>query len=124
MRILVTGSRTWTDRDSVWRVLDGMLFAPGAVPIVVVHGAAAGVDTLAEGWVEARALASWPVESEVHPAHWVVHGRKAGILRNIHMVGLGADLCLAFIRDNSRGATHCATAAHMAGIETRIERWV
>ncbi len=25
-------------------------------------------------------------------------------------------------QDNSRGATHCATAPHQAGIETQIER--
>ena len=127
-RVLVTGSRTWVDLDSVWRILDGLLLPERGTlssgnEIVIVHGAANGADALAMQWADARRDDGWLVCDEPHPADWVSHGRKAGILRNLYMVGLGADLCLAFIRDNSRGATHCATTAHMAGIETRIERW-
>lgn len=62
------------------------------------------------------------VHEEVYPADWATQGRKAGILRNLAMVRDGADRCIAFIQDESRGATHCATAAHQAGIETQIER--
>lgn len=57
--------------------------------------------------------------TECHWPDWDRYGRKrAGFIRNQHMVDLGADLCLAFTRDNSRGTAHCALAAEAAGIPT------
>lgn len=38
--------------------------------------------------------------------------------RNLHMVGLGADVCLAFAWCWASGTGHCARAARRAGIRT------
>lgn len=121
-RILVTGSRDWQDMDRLYAVLATAVFQK--VPAVIVHGACPkGADAQAAWWVRmhGRALG---VAEERHPANWRPNGqldRSAGFRRNAHMVQLGADLCLAFIRNGSRGATHTADLAEHAGIPTR--RW-
>lgn len=118
-RVLVTGSRTWDD----WRLLKDALDAELSMsradgrPMVVVQGGAAGADIMAIRW----ATLSW-VRCETHHADWRpngVYNPQAGLARNRKMVELGADMVLAFIRNGSRGATHCADLAEAAGIEVR-----
>ena len=117
-RVLVTGSRTWDDKDFIWNVLDILLAELG--DMVIVHGAAKGADAIAQGWVRHQLVnGGGQVRAERHPADWSRHGRAAGYRRNAEMVALGADLALAFIRDGSKGATNCADLAERAGIETR-----
>lgn len=115
-RILVTGSRDWTDQGIVHISLAVAVYEN--VPAVVVHGACpTGADAQAGWW--ARRYAHLGITEEAHPADWRINGKRAGFIRNAHMVNLGADLCLAFIRDGSRGASHTAGLAEVAGIPTR-----
>jgi len=110
-RILVTGSRTWSHLGQLRTVLARWYQQhPDAV---LVHGDAKGADRLA-----ASMWAQWGGRTEAHPADWTTHGRRAGPLRNRHMVDLGADVCLAFIRGGSAGASHTASLAEAAGIPT------
>ena len=123
MRILVTGSRTWQDARAVEHALTSTYFATTATaPVTLVHGACPrGADAMASAWAADLKRSGWVIAEERHPADWQRNGKAAGLLRNAHMVNLGADVCLAFIRDGSRGATHCAGLAEQAGIEVR--RW-
>lgn len=117
-RVLVTGSRDWGDADIIHAALATALYQN--VPAVIVHGACpTGADALASRWVRLRRGIG--LSEELHPAQWKWHGRAAGPRRNAHMVSLGADICLAFIRNGSRGASHTANLAEQAGIPTR--RW-
>ena len=111
-RILVTGSRDWQDPVTI---IDALIdeFESKAV---LVHGGASGADFMAaKVWTKAG------MPAEPHPADWS-KGRGAGYERNAEMVALGADVCLAFIRDESKGATHTAELAQKAGIRTIIYR--
>jgi hypothetical protein len=116
-RILVTGSRAWDDILRMTNELrDEVMGARmcGLRP-VIVHGACPrGADMIAARWAR-----GYGVDQEPHPADWNRHGKAAGFRRNAEMASLGADVCLAFIRDDSPGATHCARLAAKAGIPVR-----
>lgn len=124
MRILVTGSRRWTDYDMIRNLLAAIdrqevpevldaLDLPNTTTHTLVHGGARGADTIA-GQI-AKEL-GWIVE--VHYPDWVKFPKTAGFIRNQAMVDLGADLCLAFIKVDSQtgGTRDCMKRARMAGI--------
>jgi hypothetical protein len=112
-RVLVTGSRDWGDQGLLGFVLASV--AGSRLPdVTLVHGdCPTGADALADDWATQRGL-----KPERHPADWGRHGRAAGPIRNALMVSLGADVCLAFIKNASRGAIGCADLAEAAGIRT------
>jgi hypothetical protein len=116
-RVLVTGSRTWTDRVAIATALRELRAHHGARLVIVHGGCLRGADALADEWCR---IAGVPVER--HPADWHTHGRRAGYLRNAAMVGTAPAQCLAFIRNHSAGASHCAALAVAHGIPTRYYR--
>ena len=70
MRVLVTGSRTWPNRDAVRRALDECLRVADT-GLVVVHGACGkGPDAMAALWVEQWARKDAFVVAEAYPAPW------------------------------------------------------
>ena len=119
LRVLVTGTRAanWPTEQIVTRALDDAREVAGAVgrTILVVHGGARGVDTIAGFWAVAAGI-----PCERHPADWQRIGRSAGVVRNAEMVKLGASVCLAFPRPGSVGTWDCIRRAADAGIHVRI----
>lgn len=141
-RILVTGSRTWNDDETIAKALNSAYLATNATaPVTLVHGACPhGADALAAAWVVDLKQSGWLITEERHPADWKRFGHCAGYLRNTEMVDLGAAVCLAFVdwcvakrcpkqgRHGSHGAVGCAELADKAGIPVRPygierERW-
>ncbi len=117
-KVIVTGSRDWTDSRLVFVQL-GIFFvrAPGSF-LVVQGGHKKGADKFAREWASAMRISGQPVDYKTFEADWDNYGIAAGPIRNTEMVKFGADLCLAFIKDNSRGASDCALKAENAGIRT------
>ncbi len=122
VRIRVTGSRDWDDDPTIGVQLTLAVQESPAGPlalrgegVVIVHGdCPTGADKTADVWARNHGI---PVDP--HPAEWRRYGRSAGFRRNAEMVDRGADLCLAFIRNGSHGASHCADLAEQAGIPVR-----
>lgn len=118
MRILVTGSRDWDDYQRIQDALSEQYHCwehedCGERYVVVSGACPTGADLLCEQWA---GRLGWEIER--HPAEWDRYGKGAGFRRNAEMVELGADLCLAFIKNESKGATHTADLAEAAGIKT------
>jgi hypothetical protein len=118
LRILITGSRSWTDHDVIrqalakaWKDFDY------PAEVTVVHGAAEGADRWADHY--ARSLGFHVESHPVTPRMWREQGRGAGHARNQRMVHLGADVCLAFHKDESKGTAHCIRACVAVGIPVR-----
>lgn len=112
-RLLITGSRTWDKPDVIKKLLVKVYNEVKDRDPILVHGTARGADEMSSKiWLELGGAV------EAHPADWDKYGRQAGFVRNQQMVDLGANLCIAFIKDNSRGASMTARIAEKAGIKT------
>lgn len=112
MRLIITGSRDWSDEYAIYSGIANVAIPPESWTLV--SGACpTGADRIAEGFAEGLGMLV-----ERHPADWTHYGNGAGFRRNAEMVNLGADICLAFIRNRSKGATMTADLAERAGIPT------
>jgi hypothetical protein len=139
-RILITGSRRWTNAAAISEAIEGYLRTIGAwdewdgVPtddVVIIHGAASGADRLAHEWALRHGLlterypARWeecaptcrPTHRKSRRADGAPYCPTAGHRRNQKMIDVGADVCLAFpIGTAWSGTRDCMRRAEAAGI--------
>nr|WP_296764188.1 hypothetical protein [Rhodococcus sp. (in: high G+C Gram-positive bacteria)] len=119
-RILVTGSRDYTDRDAVreallfhWKDLGSRL------DTVLIQGECqhGGADLFAkECWLKG----GMPIEGYYAAKDPNKPGWLLGPERNQKMVDSGADICIAFPLEDSRGTWDCINKAKAAGIPVTI----
>ncbi len=117
MRIIVFGTRTFRDRDLLFRKLD-RLTRNLRKKITVVSGGAPGADRLGEEWARARGHGV-----EVFPAEWGRLGRAAGIVRNQRMADScwpKKDAAVAFWNGKSRGTRDMIRSAKSRGLQVRV----
>lgn len=113
MRLLVCGSRTWTD-DRIMRPFLAILRRSDTL----IHGACpTGADHLF-----ARLAVSAGCEIEPFPAAWEVFGRAAGMVRNKRMLEEGKpDLVIAFSEHPlTPGTRNMVTLAREAGVPVYV----
>lgn len=116
MRIIICGSRYWTDKESIFEIIS-WLKSVYSHNLIIIHGGAKGADTIA-GSIAAKL--NIPVE--VYPANWNKHGRAAGPIRNREMLSKGADLVVGFTYslDDSKGTANMINLAKQAGVSTLV----
>ena len=112
MRVLICGSRDWTDAELIRRVVARL-----PEDAIVIHGAARGADHLAERAALARGLVVYPF-----PADWTTYGKAAGPRRNQQMLDEGCpDVCVAFRLDGeSRGTDDMIRRALADGVPVYV----
>lgn len=94
MRILVTGSRNWSDVETIRMALGQ--FDPSPAILTIVHGGASGADSIAEQ----VARKYYGMDTEIHRPNYNVppeERRIAPLKRNDFMLDSNIDLVLAFM---------------------------
>ena len=108
-RIAIIGSKTYPDRERVYRFVQGL--PPGTT---VVSGGADGVDSYAEDAAKEAGL-----KTDIYHADWAKLGRRAGPVRNEQIVA-NADQVVAFWDGESRGTCNCLVNALRAGLPIEV----
>ena len=110
MKVLVTGSRKWTDYNAIYNRL-----AELPKDTIVIEGGSSGADTLA-----GTAAYHLKLNRVVVQASWGKFGKGAGALRNRMMLDLKPDLVLGFRIAQSSGTTDCLEEAKRRGIPLEV----
>lgn len=111
-KLLVSGSRTITDRAKVFQALDFMISEMlMGDEVTIIEGGAKGVDSLARLYAIER-----KIPYEEHPADWDKNGRAAGYVRNVEMVK-EADVALIIWDGKSKGTAHAMKICEKKGVK-------
>lgn len=112
MKVLVCGGRDYDNESRVKNVLD--LIHENRGPIThVIHGNAAGADTLADQWAWKKGI-----QVVACDANWGVFKKGAGHERNTRMLDLYPVLVVAF--PGGAGTGDCVSQAQRRGIEVQL----
>ena len=115
MKILVCGSRGYTDNKRVYEVLDTLRLMYPA-DLTIISGMARGPDRYAALYA---AMNNIPLETYL--PDWEQHGKRAGIIRNMRMLTEGKPQnVIAFWDGVSKGTQHMIHAAKRKNITVTI----
>lgn len=116
MKILVAGSRTCNKPE----VLEKAIKDSGFTIDLIIHGGAAGADTLAEHYANKHGI-----KQMMFKADWNKHGKAAGPIRNTEMIDFisasGPAGLILLWDGNSRGSWDVLKKAYTAGLRIWVE---
>lgn len=116
MKLLVTGSRDYSDSQTMFRVLGGLARQFDVQEII--HGGAKGADVMAGDWA-----CCFGIPVRVFRADWAKYGKAAGPVRNTFMLAEGQpDLVVAFSsgHDLTPGTRSMVAKAVAARVRTYV----
>jgi hypothetical protein len=112
MKVIIAGSRSFSDYEFLCRICDQLLVNQSDVEIV--SGGCYGPDRLGERYAIVRKH-----KLKQMPANWKSLGKKAGPIRNEEMAKY-ADALIAFWDGKSKGTMHMISMADKYKLKTRI----
>lgn len=115
MKVIVCGSRNWTNVDLV---VDRLMDLPENT--LIIHGNCRGADKLA-----ATLALGLELKVIAYPADWTRYGKEAGPKRNELMLTEKPDLVIAFhnnLRRKSKGTKDMVLLALDTGIPVEVIR--
>ena len=110
MKIIIAGSRTFTDYELLRKACDENITSQDEI----VSGGARGADLLGERYAKENGITV-----KRFPADWNKYGRSAGIIRNIEMVKY-SDMLIAFWDERSAGTKHIIEIAKKDLLEIKV----
>lgn len=114
--LLVVGSRTFDDYDTMAKVMNEN--TPELEDLVIVEGGAKGADSMARAWANCCGVAF----KEFKP-NWGKYGKAAGLYRNIEMVEFireNGGRALYFWDGKSKGTKQCIDSAKKLEVPVRV----
>lgn len=109
MKVLVCGGRNFINVKLLYKELDALHEQYHFDSLI--HGDAAGADTLAKHWARSR-----DIPSKAYPADWNQYKKAAGPIRNSQMLSEGKpDIVIAF--KGSIGTADMVSKAKRAGVK-------
>jgi len=115
-KVIVAGSRGFDDYQLLKSTLDHIL--RNKLPnVTIISGTASGADTLGEEYADKSDL-----ECVRMPANWILHGKRAGYVRNTQMA-VECDAVIVFWDGQSQGTKHMIEITKNLGKDIRIIRY-
>ena len=113
-RVVVAGTRTFRDYDTLSAELNKYLRAYSDKDIIIISGNANGADKLGERYAMEKGYAL-----EKYPALWEKHGDAAGPRRNQQMAEI-ADAAVVFWDGQSKGSKNMIDCAKKRNIDCKV----